>query len=190
MRRIGFQLTVRGTAITLPITTRIILGLPSVRHWSFPKIYNGRDKTTSCSCLMRGLYVDQQTPQTYQFVPQVCGPTGEGGVLAFLCNTAPAIPSPIAAMLTAFPYAEPAYSPTDQTALFQLPADGAAFPSHLNAASVRVDHNFSPRLSMFWRYGNTASDVDVPIERSSVTTHRATAQTLTFWNDLSICSNA
>ena len=82
-------------------------------------------------------------------------------------------------MLTAFPYAEPAYSPTDQTALFQLPADGAAFPSHLNAASVRVDHIFSPRLSMFWRYGNTASD-GTSNEISSVTTHRATAQTLTF----------
>jgi Carboxypeptidase regulatory-like domain/TonB-dependent Receptor Plug Domain len=145
---------------------------------SFPKIYNGRDKTF-VFLSYEGLYVDQQTPQTYQFVPQVCGPTGEGGVLAFLCNTAPAIPSPIAAMLTAFPFAEPAYSPTDQTALFQLPADGAAFPSHLNAASVRVDHTFSPRLSMFWRYGNTASD-GTTNEISSVTARRATAQSLTF----------
>ena len=143
-----------------------------------PKMYNGRDKTF-VFLSYEGLYVDQQTPQTYQFVPQVCGPTGEGGVLAFLCNTAPAIPSPIAAMLTAFPYAEPIYSATDRTALFQLPADGAAFPSHLNAASVRVDQTFSPRLSMFWRYGNTASD-GTSNEISSVTTHRATAQTLTF----------
>ena len=35
---------------------------------SFPKIYNGRDKTF-VFLSYEGLYVDQQTPQTYQFVP-------------------------------------------------------------------------------------------------------------------------
>jgi hypothetical protein len=150
------------------------LGAPII----FPKVYNGRDKSF-VFLSYEGLYVTQQTPQTYMFIPLVCGATGQEGVLAYLCNQAPAIPAPIAALLTTFAYANPGYSSTDQSGLSRYTAYGAAFPSHLNAASVRVDHTFSPRLSMFWRYGNTASN-GASNEISSLTTRRANSQTFTF----------
>jgi hypothetical protein len=81
-------------------------------------------------------------------------------------------------MVKAFPYSGGGYATADQTGLIQTPAGGAAFPSHLNAASVRVDHMFSPNFSLFARYGNTASD-GTANQLSSLTTIRVANQTFT-----------
>jgi hypothetical protein len=149
------------------------LGAPIV----FPGLYDGRDKSF-LFLSYEGLYVEQQTPQAYQYVPFVCGQTTLDDVPFFLCNGTPAIPAPIVAVLNAFPYQGAEYTPTDLTGLFRNFAPGAAFPSHLNAASVRLDHTFSPRFSTFFRYGNTASD-GTANQLSSVTTNRASNQAFT-----------
>jgi hypothetical protein len=60
-----------------------------------------------------------------------------------------------------------------QTALY-----GSSFPSHLNASSARVDHLFSPKFSIFFRYGDTPSGGQSN-QLLSVTTNRARVQTLT-----------
>jgi hypothetical protein len=151
----------------------LTLGAPVV----VPGIYNGRDKTFAFLSY-EALYVEQQTPQTYQYIPFVCGPATLDGTPLFLCNSAPAIPAPIAKVLSAFPLTLPFYSFTDISGLLQNFAYGAAFPSHLNAASGRLDHVISPGLSAFFRYGNTASD-GTANQLSSVTTNRVGNQTFT-----------
>ena len=76
--------------------------------------------------------------------------------------TKPELPA-IAAVLNAFP-------PTDQgsteeiigpggnpTGLAQSLIYDALFPAHVNSTSVRIDHTFTPKLSLFVRFGDTPS---------------------------------
>jgi hypothetical protein len=147
------------------------LGAPIV----LPGKYDGRDKSFAFLSY-ETLYVLQQTPQTYQYIPVVCGPQGVG---SFLCGYGPGIPNPILYLLEAFPDTSQYYNyPTDRTGLVLYTAPGAAFPAHLHALSARVDHNFSQRFSMFWRYGITSSDGSAN-QLSSQTTSRANSQSFT-----------
>jgi Carboxypeptidase regulatory-like domain/TonB dependent receptor/TonB-dependent Receptor Plug Domain len=130
-----------------------------------PRIYDGRDKSF-LFLSYEGLYTDQQTPQTYSFAPNFCE--------VFMASYCVGVPSEIGTMLQSFPLGTPGYPGLGYTT-----TNGAAFPSHLNASSVRVDHTFSPKFSMFFRYGNTPSDGSAN-QLFSVTTRRASGQTFTY----------
>ncbi len=138
------------------------LGAPIV----LPRIYDGRNRSF-LFLSYEGLYVDQQTPQTYSFAPTLCyglGPTA-----------CPGVPLEVGAALQTFPIGAPTAT---NPGLGYATVDGFSFPSHVNASSVRVDHIFSPRFSIFIRYGDTPSD-GAANQLYSVTTYRNRTQTVT-----------
>ncbi len=105
-----------------------------------------------------GLSLVQPVPQTYQYTPDLCTFSING----CFYYTEPAPPA-IAAVLKAFP-------PTDQGLTEEILGPGGAptgmaqsliydalFPAHVNSTSVRVDHQFTPNLSLFVRFGDTPS---------------------------------
>jgi Carboxypeptidase regulatory-like domain/TonB-dependent Receptor Plug Domain len=139
------------------------LGAPIV----VPSIYDGRNRSF-LFLSYEGLYVDQQTPQTYSLVPTFC--YGNSG------PECPGIPLEVAAVLQTFPF--PLYT-TPAPVLGFAKVTGASFPSHVNSSSVRVDHIFSPKFSIFVRYGGTPSDGSAN-QLYSVTTYRNSTQSLTF----------
>ncbi len=155
-----------------------------------PRIYNGRDKSFFFLSY-EGLYVDQQTPQAFFYTPAICSdPTNP-----FTCNVPPAVPSAIEPVLATFPAPNLAFNlvpggPLNPMGLSLAPVGGVSFPSHVNSSSVRIDHAFSPRFSLFFRYGNTPSDGQAS-QLYSVTTYRAGNQTFTFGatNQLSATRN-
>jgi hypothetical protein len=150
------------------------LGAPIV----IPGIYNGRDKSFFFLSY-EGLYVDQPTPQAFLYTPVVCSdPTN-----LYTCNVPPVVPSAIAPVLATFPDPDLAFNlvpgaPVNQMGLALARVGDVSFPSHVNSSSVRIDHTFSPKLSIFFRYGNTPSDGQAE-QLYSVTTYRAKNQTLT-----------
>jgi hypothetical protein len=107
-----------------------------------------------------GLYLVQPVPQTYQYTPDICTQDlYQNGRFFYTKPVSPAI----AAVLNAFP-------PTNQglteaiigpggapTGMAQNLIDDALFPAHVNSTSVRVDHQFTPNLSLFVRFGDTPS---------------------------------
>jgi hypothetical protein len=126
-----------------------------------------------------GLYVDQQTPQTFQYSPEICG---ENANSAIYCNSAPFISSAMLPVLETFlPPSSPEIvnAAGNPTGLAHTIIFGASFPSHVNSASLRVDHSFSPKLSTFFRYGNTPS-AGRANQLSSVTRNQVNTQTFTF----------
>jgi hypothetical protein len=141
------------------------LGAPIV----LPRIYDGRDRSF-LFLSFEGLYVDQQTPQTYPFGPTFCY-----GYEASFC---PDVPAEMAAVLATFPLGNPGET-ANPPGLGYTTVSGVAFPAHVNSSSIRVDHSFSPKFSMFFRYGNTPSD-GRSNQLYSVTTHRAGTQTFTY----------
>lgn len=162
------------------------LGAPIV----IPGIYNGRDKSF-VFLSYEGLYVDQQTPQAFFYTPVVCSdPTDP-----YTCNVRPVVPSAMEPVLATFPGPILAFnlmpgSLLNQTGLALAPVGGVSFPSHVNSSSVRIDHTFSPKFSMFFRYGDTPSDGQAN-QLYSVTTYRAENQTFTYGatNQLSATRN-
>lgn len=92
-----------------------------------------------------GLYLDQPTPQTFQYAPSF-----------EIQQEAPAALQP---MLTTFPPAGSEVVDTmgKPTGLAYLFFPDYALPSHVDATSVRLDHTFSSKLAMFFRYGDTPS---------------------------------
>jgi hypothetical protein len=139
------------------------LGAPII----LPSIYDGRNRSFLFFSY-EGLYVDQQTPQTYSLVPTFC--YGNSG------PECPGIPLQVAAVLQTFPFG--LYT-TPSAGLSFTKVTGASFPSHVNSSSVRVDHIFSPKFSIFFRYGGTPSDGSAN-QLFSVTTYRNSTQNLAF----------
>jgi hypothetical protein len=123
-----------------------------------------------------GLDLFQPSPQAYRYTPDIC-PQVQYGCFLSQDSLLPAM----RAVFNTFPYpygAEiigPGGSPTGmaQTIIF-----GTPFPAHVNSTSVRVDHNFTPKVSMFVRYGDTPSYAQSN-ELYSVTARQLNAHTWT-----------
>jgi hypothetical protein len=99
-----------------------------------------------------GLDLFQPAPQTYQYTPAVCS--------GFYCFYEGGVAPPVAAVLSAFPY--PTGSEITDAAgkpigMAEAVIPGTPFPAHVNSTSIRVDHNFTPNVSLFARFGDTPS---------------------------------
>ena len=92
-----------------------------------------------------GLYLDQPTPQAFQYVPSY--------------EVEEEAPAALQPMLATFPPGgtEVVDATGKATGLAYLFFSDYALPSHVEATSVRLDHTFSPKLSVFFRYGDTPS---------------------------------
>ena len=152
------------------------LGAPII----LPRIYNGRDKSF-VFLSYEGLYVDQQTPQTFSFAPNFCYgnlPSNCVEVPPEIVTVLQTFPLGASTLLQTFPLG-PLNPDANPRGLGYATVNGASFPSHVNSSSVRVDHTFSPKFSMLFRYGNTPSDGQTN-QLYSVTTQHAATQTFTY----------
>jgi Carboxypeptidase regulatory-like domain/TonB-dependent Receptor Plug Domain len=139
------------------------LGAPIV----LPGAYNGRDKTFFFLSY-EGLYLAQPTPQT----DDQYAPSGE---------TRLAAPSALQPVLSTFPdagFQEIVDASGKSTGLSSILFDAYSLRSHVDSTSIRVDHNFSPKLSIFFRYGNTPSYSQTR-QLWSLTSNQVNTQTLT-----------
>ena len=133
------------------------LGMPVVLRQ-----YDGRDRTF-LFVAYEGLYVPQPTPQTFQYSP------------AYNFND---IPSALLPVLECFPQGGP---PIDVASgniagLGEDTSSPFALPSHLNSTSVRLDHTFSPKLAVFFRYGKAPS-FSQSMQLYSLTANHLSAET-------------
>jgi hypothetical protein len=113
-----------------------------------PGGYSGRDKTF-LFLSYEGLYVPQPTPQTFGYGPSF-----------FDLEQPPAAVSP--AVLPVLDWFPPGFSAIydtlgNPTGLGIESIEALALPAHLNSTSIRADHTFSSKLSMFLRYGDAPS---------------------------------
>jgi hypothetical protein len=108
-----------------------------------PKIYNGKNKAFFFVSY-EGLRLTQPQGATIQYVPD-----------ATLRQEAPAALRPI---LDAFPL--PSANGIDYSNGFAQFIEPYSLPSQINSTIARVDYNVTPRLSLFFRLGNTPSYVN------------------------------
>jgi hypothetical protein len=103
-----------------------------------------------------GLDLFQPAPQTYQYTPSVCPPVPYSCDLYIYEGF---VPPAVVAVLKAFPpYGEQILdSAGNPTGMAHAIIPGTPFPAHVNSTSVRVDHNLSPNISFFARFGDTPS---------------------------------
>ena len=106
---------------------------------ALPGVYNGRDETFFFASY-EGLYVPQPTPQTYPY-----GPSGDIFYLA---------PLAMQSVLECFPAGD-VTGPS--STLGPTTIGPFALPAHLNSSSVRLDHTFSPKFAVFFRFGDAPS---------------------------------
>ena len=126
-----------------------------------PGVYSGKDRTFFFVSY-EGLRLTQPQAATIQFVPDT-----------FLRQNAPTALQPI---LNAFPVqSKNGVDFGNGLAQFIEPY---SLPSAIDSASIRLDHNFSPRLSLFFRFGDTPSYV-TSRALSSLLKSRINAQTYT-----------
>lgn len=111
-----------------------------------PKIYDGHDRTFFFLSY-EGLQLAQQTPQTFQYAP------------AFeVTEIAPSALKPIWAAFPSTVESTEIYDASGHaTGLAALYFESYSLPSHVNSTSIRLDHTLSPKLSLFFRYGDTPS---------------------------------
>jgi hypothetical protein len=143
---------------------------------TLPGIYDGRDRTF-LFISYEGLYLAQPTPQTYQYAPST-----------EIRQEAPAALKPV---LNTFPYL---FSPEiidtsgKPTGLAWLYLDPDSLRSHVDSTSIRVDHSFSPKLSAFFRYGDTPSYGQTR-QLWSVTANQVDTETFTFGSNAQLSPN-
>jgi hypothetical protein len=140
------------------------LGIP-IR---IPGTSYGRDKTF-VFLSHEGLLLTQPTPPTYQYVPSVAVQQAAQGSQS---------------VFSYFPYpgtSEETRDPAGRPSGLSLGGytDPGPFPALLNSTNARLDHSFSPRFSMFFRYGNTPS-YSKTLQLSSLTNSQVHTQTFTF----------
>ncbi|HEY2014038.1 MAG TPA: TonB-dependent receptor, partial [Bryobacteraceae bacterium] len=114
------------------------LGAPLI----VPGVYNGRDKTFFFASY-EGLYVPQPTPQTYPY-----GPSSDLYYLA---------PPAVQSVLQCFPGGSASDVSGNPSALGPATIQPFALPAHLNSTSVRLDHTFSAKFAVFFRFGDAPS---------------------------------
>jgi hypothetical protein len=139
-----------------------------------PGGYNGRDKTFFFLSY-EGLYLPQPTPQTYQYG------------LAFEYQQPPSALFPV---LDCFPYGGPEIYDTagNPTGLGTATITPFALPAHLNSTSLRVDHTFSPKFAVFFRYGDAPSDSQTR-QLYSVSTNQLGSQTFSLGTNSQLSPN-
>jgi hypothetical protein len=150
---------------------------------ALPHLYDGHGKSFFFLSY-EDLDLDQPTPQLYAYAPEICGPTLS---LNPDCPGQPdygspyLVPSSMIPVLNAFPAAAapeilgPASHPTG---LGNATVVGVSIPSHVNSASLRIDHSFSSKASIFFRMGDTAS-VGRSYQLSTETIDQANIRTFT-----------
>jgi hypothetical protein len=113
-----------------------------------PGLYDGKDKTFFFVSY-EGLRLDQPQPAASNiFVPDT-----------FMREQAPAALQPI---LNAFPLQSPNGTDHGTAAAPSLAQFIGAYslPSEIDSTSIRVDQTFSPKLSLFFRFGDTPSSTE------------------------------
>jgi hypothetical protein len=107
-----------------------------------PRLYNGKDRTFFFASY-EGLRLDQPTPATIQYVPDL-----------FMRQQATAAMQPI---LNAFPLPNGIdYGTAGSPSLAQFIAP-YSLPSSIDSTSIRLDQTLNPKLSIFFRFGDTPS---------------------------------
>jgi hypothetical protein len=136
-----------------------------------PKLYNGKDRTFFFASY-EGLRLDQPTSAAIQYVPD----------LSMRQQAAPAI-QPI---LNAYPLPNGIdYGTAASPSLAQF-IEPYSLPSRIDSTSIRVDHVISPRLSAFFRFGDTPSSTAArPDFALDTTTSNAQTYTLGITSQLS-----
>jgi hypothetical protein len=102
-----------------------------------------------------GLDLFQPSPQTYRYTPAICS-----GIYCFPNDSESAVTPPVAAVLSTFPHptgSEITGFGGNPTGMAEAIIFGTPFPAHVNSTSIRVDHNFTPKISLFVRFGDTPS---------------------------------
>jgi Carboxypeptidase regulatory-like domain len=125
-----------------------------------PGLYSGKDKSFFFASY-EGLRLTQPQAATIQYVPDES-----------LRTNAPAA---LQAILNAFP--EPTAGGIDFGNLAQF-IQSYSLPSEINAYSIRIDQSFSPKVSAFFRFGDTPS-VSSSRLLSSLTQQHLNTQTYT-----------
>jgi hypothetical protein len=140
-----------------------------------PGVYDGRDKTFFFSSY-EGLYLAQPTPQTYPYGPSY-----------YYDNQPPAVLLPV---LGTFPEGSPPIydSSGNPTGLGVSLMGSLALPAHLNSTSVRVDHTFSSKLAMFFRFGDAPS-YSLTEQLYSLTTNRLGSRTFSLGTNSQLSAN-
>ena len=126
-----------------------------------PGFYDGTDKT-HFFLSYEGLYLAQPTPQTYAYSPNRALIKAAPAALAPLWNT--------------FPHQ--LYSELELPGLGRVTIPEYALPAHVDSTSVRLDHIFTPRSSVFFRYGDTPSYSQTK-QLSSLTANQVNLHTFT-----------
>jgi hypothetical protein len=136
-----------------------------------PKLYNGKGRTFFFVSY-EGLRVDQPTAATIQYVPDL-----------FMRQQATAAMQPI---LNAFPLPNGIdYGSAANPSLAQF-IEPFSLPSAIDSTSLRVDHIISPKLSLFFRFGDTpSSSISRPEFARDTTISNATTYTLGVTSQLS-----
>ena len=105
-------------------------------------LYNGKEQTFFFASY-EGLRLTQPQAAAIQYVPDT-----------FMRQQAPTALQPI---LNAFPVQNGTdYGTTASPSLAQF-IEGYALPSRIDSTSIRLDHTFAPKLSLFFRFGDTPS---------------------------------
>ena len=136
-----------------------------------PKLYNGKDRTFFFASY-EGLRLDQPTAAAIQYVPD----------LFMRQQAAPAL-QPI---LNAYPLPNGIdYGTSASPSLAQF-IEPYSLPSSINSTSIRLDHVISPKLSVFFRFGDTPSSTAArPDFALDTTTSNAQSYTLGITSQLS-----
>jgi Carboxypeptidase regulatory-like domain/TonB dependent receptor len=136
-----------------------------------PKLYSGKDRTFFFASY-EGLRLDQPTAAAIQYVPDL-----------FMRQQATAAMQPI---LNAFPLPNGIdYGSAANPSLAQF-IEPFSLPSAIDSTSLRVDHIISPKLSLFFRFGDTpSSSVSRPYFARDTTISNATTYTLGVISQLS-----
>lgn len=136
-----------------------------------PKLYNGKDRTFFFASY-EGLRLDQPTAATIQYVPDL-----------FMRQQATSVMQPI---LNAFPLPNGIdYGSAVNPSLAQF-IEPYSSPSTIDSTSIRVDHMISPKLAVFFRFGDTpSSTVSRPYFARATTSSNATTYTLGVTSQLS-----
>lgn len=127
-----------------------------------PKLYNGKDKTFFFVSY-EGLRLVQPQAASAQYVPSLGIRQSAPAVLQPILNAYPLPTGPdlligCSASGVPCPAGAPAGTKVDSTlAAFNM---ASSLPSSFNATSVRLDHNFSSKFSIFFRFGDTPSVTD------------------------------
>jgi hypothetical protein len=107
-----------------------------------PELYSGKDRTFFFFSY-EGLRLTQPQPAAVQYVPDT-----------YLRQQAPA---PLQPILNAYPVQNGVdYGTSTSPSLAQLIAS-YSLPSQIDSISLRLDHTFSPKMALFFRFGNTPS---------------------------------